>query len=272
MTVADVAQCRSCSVTLGAAFRLEGLCADCDRTLPLMTGEARAAIELAELLWDPVYYGINVPYGDGAPVLLIPGFLASDAYLTPLQGWLQRIGYDVHNSTIPRNVGCPDRIGRRVEARAERLVARSNRRLTIVGHSKGGLLGRGLAARRPELVHHVISLGSPFRGPLDIHPITAALVDAVRGMEPRVRGRLSSCYTPECHCGFVQSFSAAPPKGVRYTSIYTRSDGVVRWTRCIDDVDENNIEVRGSHCGLAFNASVYAHLARLLAAYPSPAV
>ncbi|MEY4231174.1 MAG: hypothetical protein RLZZ362_2023, partial [Actinomycetota bacterium] len=42
------------------------------------------------------------------------------------------------------------------------------------------------------------------------------------------------------------------------TAIYSRTDGVVRWHTCIDEVSDihENIEVRGSHSGLGFNPAV----------------
>jgi pimeloyl-ACP methyl ester carboxylesterase len=33
--------------------------------------------------------------------------------------------------------------------------------VTVVGHSLGGLLARGLAVRRPDLVAGIVTLGSP---------------------------------------------------------------------------------------------------------------
>ncbi|MGI8552151.1 MAG: esterase/lipase family protein [Dehalococcoidia bacterium] len=264
--------CRSCGVLLSKPFRESGYCGDCDQSVPSMLREGRAAMELAQLLWDPVYYGIGVPYGDGSPVLLVPGFLADDNYMAPLRQWLSRLGYQAQSSGIPRNIGCPDRLGRRLIERAQGIVDRSGRRLTIVGHSKGGLMGRGLAATRPDLVHHVIALGAPFRGPLEMDPVTSALATLARGTERSVNEGLVDCFRSECRCGFVRAIADPPPFGVRYTSIYTRTDGVVRWTRCVDEVDECNVEVEGSHFGLAFNSAVYRHLARLLAGYPSPAV
>jgi hypothetical protein len=38
--------------------------------------------ELARLLVDPVYRGVDVARGDGGPVMLIPGFLAGDGSLS----------------------------------------------------------------------------------------------------------------------------------------------------------------------------------------------
>src|ERR1700693_6233083 len=51
------------------------------------------AIEVGMLLADPVFWGLDVPRGDGHPVLLIPGLFANDDYLRPLSNWLCRIGY-----------------------------------------------------------------------------------------------------------------------------------------------------------------------------------
>src|SRR5215211_2516209 len=56
---------------------------------PSLLGERQAGLELLELIGHPVYYGIGVPRGRGAPVLLLPGFLGSDAYLLLLHGWLR---------------------------------------------------------------------------------------------------------------------------------------------------------------------------------------
>jgi hypothetical protein len=50
------------------------------------------------------------------------------------------------------------------------------------------------------------------------------------------------------------------------TAIYTRTDGVVRWWQCIEDIgpERENIEVLGSHSGLGFNpAAIYAISDRL---------
>ena len=48
------------------------------------------------------------------------------------------------------------------------------------------------------------------------------------------------------------------PLLVPATSIYSRTDGVAPWQTCIDDVREHaeNIEVLGSHVGMAVNPAV----------------
>ena len=57
-----------------------------------------------------------------------------------------------------------------------------------------------------------------------------------------------------------------PPLPVPSTSIYTRSDGIVRWQACVEPVGplRENIEVIGTHNGLGFNvAAMYAVADRL---------
>jgi hypothetical protein len=55
------------------------------------------------------------------------------------------------------------------------------------------------------------------------------------------------------------------PAAVAKAAIYTRADGVVDWRCCLEDEERANIEVRGTHVGLAFNAQVYRRVAELLA-------
>ena len=57
-----------------------------------------------------------------------------------------------------------------------------------------------------------------------------------------------------------------PPLGVPTTAIYSRYDGIVLWSACIDEAGprRENIEVIGTHTGLGFNfAAVWATLDRL---------
>jgi pimeloyl-ACP methyl ester carboxylesterase len=238
---------------------------------PQMLGELASPVEMAQLLADPVYYGWGVPRGNGSPVLVLPGFMGNDLYLLPLRGWLNRIGYRAYASELGRNVGCPNRLGKQLVARAERITQSTGCKVSIIGHSKGGLLARAVAATRPDLLAQVIALGAPFSGSMKAHPFTQSLVDLARQgersfVEPEYR---DSCYTADCTCQMVRAFRGPFPRGVRFTSIYSRTDGVVYWRHCVDTDVNNNVEVQGTHTGLAFNSQVFRHLARLLALVPA---
>src|SRR5258708_8839121 len=121
--------------------------------------------QFASLARDPIGYGVGVPRGDGRPVLLIPGFTAGDWSLGTLARWLGRIGYKPYLSGIDLNVGCPRRKVELVGWRVEKIARESGQRVTIIGHSLGGVLGRAIAASNPAAVREVLPLASPTRNP-----------------------------------------------------------------------------------------------------------
>lgn len=229
---------------------------------PSLFLEQRAGLELAELFMSPVYYGIGVPHGNGAPVLLLPGFLGSDGYLSIMSSWLRRIGYHPHASGFTLVAGSPYDMIARVTERAEQAFAAARRPLTVVGHSLGGMLACVLARQRPDLVSQVVTMGSPLcEEPRSAsHPLVAALADVLvrDGRTPRTA--VAAARELE-----RRLFSGPMPEHVRLTCIYTREDAVVDWRACIDgDPRTTAYEVRGTHVGLAWNAQVYHHVGRVL--------
>lgn len=185
-----------------------------------------ASREFTELTIDPVFFGADVPRGDGHPVMVLPGLLASDSYLIPLRGWLGRMGYAALASGIRRNTGRLAVLAAAVGTRLATAVPEPrspDARATLIGHSFGGVIARAVARQHPELVRQLITLGSPLR------------------------------------------FDAAPlAPSIPLTAIYTRSDRIVRYPRALAPEGARSLEVSGSHCGMAFNAQVYRHLGVLL--------
>jgi hypothetical protein len=69
--------------------------------------------------------------------------------------------------------------------------------------------------------------------------------------------------TGEC-CSEVWGALERPfPNDVGFVSIYSRTDGIVKWRSCLDPAAEQ-VEVRASHCGMAFNPEVYRAVAQTL--------
>jgi pimeloyl-ACP methyl ester carboxylesterase len=231
--------------------------------------ELRWQLDAVRLLRDPVLRGRGVPRGDGRSVLLLPGFLAGDYTLATMAIWLRGIGYGPQGVGLVANVGCSDRALRAVESRAEALVGRSGRRVAVIGHSRGAHQAKVLAVRRPELVSHVVALGGGLSRQMAISAPTQAVVSLVQAWHRYTTDRRErlGCMTEECRCSFTRDYSAPFPEGVRLTSIYSKRDGVVRWQSCVVPYAEN-IEVHGTHVGLAFNAHVYARIAEALATPP----
>src|SRR5437763_17216816 len=110
-------------------------------------GELRYWPELAGLLADGRFRSpVRTP--QRLPVLLIPGFMAGDVSLMLLAGWLRRRGHTVRRSGIRINAGCA---GQDL-SRLEQALARFDEPAIVIGQSRGGTLGRALAARHPDRV------------------------------------------------------------------------------------------------------------------------
>jgi triacylglycerol lipase len=223
--------------------------------------ETRWQAELARLLVDPVFRGEGVPRGNGRPVVLIPGFLAGDSSLGVMQGWLRRLGYEAHTSGITFNVDCSDRALTRLDARVADVYERTGRPVALIGHSRGAHFAKALAHWRPERVAGVISLGAGLDTPFDISLPTKAAVAAFRAVHSR---RRRGCFTEGCGCSFQTHYAAPFPGEVSLTSIYSREDGVVWWEACLVPY-ARNVEVTGSHVGLACNRKAYRAVAGALA-------
>jgi pimeloyl-ACP methyl ester carboxylesterase len=221
--------------------------------------------QFASLARDPVGYGVGVPHGDGRPILLIPGFTAGDWSLGTLARWLNRIGYKSYLSGIDLNVGCPRRKVELVGWRIEKIARESGQRVTLIGHSLGGVLARAIAATNPAAVREVIALGSPIRnGWTGVHDQLRPTLQAIQSFWQTFSSAPENCGTPECPCGFADAVLAPTPERSRFSSIYTRRDEVVQWQACIDDAGMN-FEVSGLHASLIVNREVYRILGAILA-------
>ena len=228
--------------------------------------ETLAGLDWLSLRASPIFYGWGVKRGDGAPVVVVPGFLGSDLYLLELRCWLGRIGYRAYLSRIGRNAECIDLLVDRLFETIDRAHEDTGRGVHLIGHSLGGILSRAAATRRPERIASVITLGSPFRG-IRSHPLVMGATTAVRARLQR-QGRGPDCYTGRCGCDSVRALQTVPP--VPQIAIYTRSDGIVDWRACVNDDRETDFEVSGTHVGLVFNPAVYGLIAARLAAATSP--
>jgi triacylglycerol lipase len=235
--------------------------------LPLWR-ECFSAIEAVLLHLAPVYYGAGVPAGDGSGVIVIPGFLLTDTYLSPFRGWLRRINYRPYVSEIGRNTECPDLIIRdRLNATIDRARSETGRKVHLIGHSLGGIIAIAAAGHRPADIASVITLGSPLTGNA-AHP---AIMRAAESVRTSIRNRRpdsvhGACYTCDCSCPFVSAVKQRPPDSVGMTAIYSRTDSVVDWRYCITQNPLLDVEVPGTHVGMVLNPSVYTVIAGRLAA------
>jgi pimeloyl-ACP methyl ester carboxylesterase len=215
----------------------------------------RALLELASLLPAAPWLGL-APRGDGHPVLVLPGFTASDVSTVALRRYLRRLGYHVHGWRLGRNLGFRGElwaIERSLTQRIENLYHRHGCKLSLVGWSLGGIYAREIARAMPARIRQVITLGSPFA--------SRGYGSNVRGLYELVTGRRVADHDPE----MMARLEDPPP--VPATAILSRTDGVAHWKGCRERpaFHTDNIEVHGSHCGLGFNPAVFFAIADRLA-------
>ena len=206
----------------------EGMTPHFHQSVPPMWHESLWPVDWMTLRMAPVYYGMGVPRGDGSPVILVPGFLGTDAYLYELYLWLQRVGYRPYMSKIGINAECPGTLTKKLIKTVERISAETGQRTRIVGHSLGGVIGRRASLLRPDLVSQLVYLGSPLQS-VHVHPAVSAAVVMLHTALSLVSSRHDNCLTAKCPCGFVNDVGKRLPSSVSHAAIYTRSDGVVDW-------------------------------------------
>ncbi len=191
---------------------------------------------------------LRLPKGDGRPVLVLPGFMASDTSTEPLRWLLRHLQYRTFDWDQGRNIGPTASIVDGLVDRFDQVVAETGEPVTLIGWSLGGLYSRALAERSPTQVRHVISLGSPFRLSRSQETNAGVLFDLLAPLHGRERPKTTTFRRVP--------YSGAPP--VPSTAIFSKGDGVVPWQSCVDVPGRHseNIRVVGSHMGLGHNPAV----------------
>lgn len=204
--------------------------------------EGRAVYELGAFYASRPFLK-RLPKGDGHPVLVLPGFLASDSSTRPLRRLLKDLGYASYAWGMGRNLKFDEARESEMIAVLDRIYEEHGRKVTIIGWSLGGLFAREIAKERPEKVRGVISLGSPIRAPRE--------TSNARHLYERLNG------PPEAHEQARYTRLPEPPP-VPTTSILSKTDGIVAWQGSVQDpYPENpqteNIEIPASHFGIGVN-------------------
>jgi triacylglycerol esterase/lipase EstA (alpha/beta hydrolase family) len=201
------------------------------------------------------------------PVLLLPGFMATRRGLTVLERRLRRDGYCVFSLNLGGLLGTfntrsIEESALLVREKVERLYRTYELGpLTIIGHSKGGLIGRYYVKRLGghERACALVTLGTPHHG------TPAAYVGAaVTGLFAPSVWQLM----PMSH--FIRRLKeGAFPAHVRFASIYSKSDKVVPFP--VGMIEQKgqpnlvNVEVEGiTHHDFLTRRTVYTALRREL--------
>lgn len=230
------------------------------RTIALPTGltpPARAAT-LAELLLplDMAGFALHLPSlllaprGDGRPVILLPGYGASEVSMEPLARFLSFIGYSVHQWDLGRNRGKVDQYSRAI---ADQLVARHAAPVTLIGWSLGGVVAREAARLAPDRVRQIITMGTPIIG--------GPKYTSVGRRFARAESLDIDRFEREVHERNLVGLDCP------ITAIYTDRDGVVSPASSQDIYNPQTrmVKVGGGHFGLGINPRVWRIIADTLA-------
>lgn len=239
-----------------------------------VVGEAsRHAVRgLTESGRRPPYAGSH-PVRDADPVLLVPGFMAGDYTLAPMARTLRARGYRTYRAGIAlANRSCTLDTAEMLEARLEGIVARREQRVQIVGHSLGGMLARGIAARRPDLVSGIVTMGSPVLAPGAHHRALGVFVLGLVCLSKVGVANVmnETCVGGECALESFQESQVALTPDVAFTAIYSRHDGIVDWRACLDPA-ARHVEVTASHIGMAVDPRVSDRVLAALASHRADA-
>lgn len=214
--------------------------------------ELRAFVEVASLPWTlPIL--MTAPHGDGHPVLLLPGFMGSEASLIGLEVFLRNRGYAVETWGLGRNVGFHARHATALEQKIRHIHHATGRKISLVGWSLGGVFALYGAHHAPECVRCVVTLGSP----LTVDPGGSAsppLVKAMYRLIAHPGGPVAHTMQPR-----ARRLRERKKLPMPLSCLYSLSDGIVPPQEATVDGDparHENIRVPGSHIGLGFNVVV----------------
>jgi pimeloyl-ACP methyl ester carboxylesterase len=222
--------------------------------------EGRGLLEMALLpLSLPLL--LESPAGDGHPVLLVPGFMASESSLFALKLYLQNKGYDVHTWGLGRNMGFRSKHANALPQKIRYLHHITGKKVSLVGWSLGGVFSMYGAQNALECVRSIITLGSP----VSVEATGSQSPNMVKALYRVVSHRLGASahvMLPRAKVMRERRRLAIPT-----SCLYSLSDGVVPPQEATIDGDpamHENIQVPGSHIGLGFNGIVLAIVAERL--------
>ena len=172
---------------------------------------------------------------DGPPVLVLPGFLATDRTTMELRRALARAGWRSHPWLLGINSGAKKNTLKLLKKRLETLY--DGRPVLVVGWSLGGMFARELGHFCPEMVRAVVTLGSPFSGDLKTNTNVREFYERIAGHDvdkPPFKRHL-----------------ATPP--VPTLALWSRKDGIVApaAARGLAHEVDKSVEVDTHHMGFA---------------------
>jgi ferredoxin len=187
----------------------------------------------------------DLPPGDGHPVYLLPGFATNHISTIFIKEVLDKLGYATKDWSYGFNVRFNEELIQHLRDDLDTMYKYHNRKVSIIGLSLGGVYARFLANHSPEKVRSIITLGSPFTGHEPIITYGSYVFDRLN--------KQKSHELLEKYGGMIHANPTVPS-----TSIYSKTDGVVKWKYSIQEETAiaENVQVSCGHCALACDPQV----------------
>ena len=126
-----------------------------------LTEAPRTLAEFASLILTRPFLN-KLPRGDGHGVMVIPGFMGDDPFNQSLVDFLNELGYRASGWQMGRNLGVRSFSLDDLNVKLARLRRAGGGKVSLIGHSLGGIYAREIARQDPDSIRQVISLGTPF--------------------------------------------------------------------------------------------------------------
>lgn len=208
--------------------------------------EARSPFEIRQLRRSSMWRGVGIPEGNGRPLLIFPGFLASKRSTSALDHVLRAAGWRVEVAPVGRNAGPAQHSIDKGRDTLHRLFEETGERVRIVGHSRGGQFGRILAVRYPDRVAQVVGVGTP----LTVKYPSFLVVKIPAETLDKLWRKGAFGHVDKVREQGVDDLRYEPfPDQVDLVSVWSRTDGIVDWRLSLEEA-ATNIEVNASHMGL----------------------
>lgn len=209
--------------------------------------ERQVITEYGQLRRSPLWPDRGAPAGRGRGVLLIGGFGVPPRTVTPLGRWLAGGGWIVQTADLGWNTGCGTRA---VDTAVQTLTEMSGRHgpVTVIGHSRGGVIGRVAAVRAPDLVASLVTVCTPWAiGPPE-RPGVAAMTDLTRFARRHGIDILGSieCAQGPCCRDFRDQMDAVP--ACPWTLIRSTADRIAGDQACVPGASTETV-IATSHLG-----------------------
>lgn len=193
-------------------------------------------------------------------IALIGGFGAPPSLLIPLRRALVEMGHDATIAPLGLNIDC----GEVTVVRLANWLAETNEPSALIGHSRGGVLGRVLAVRRPDMIERLVAVVTPWTvGPPDRPGVRvgSAVVRASRRVGLSFMASID-CADGPCCTAFRSDMTCKPD--ARWIALWSSLDRVARKDGRPPQAADVAVDIRTSHIGAVLTrAGIHAIIAAL---------